>query len=131
MMPDPKPEKVGGGGAPGGWRKPPDQTGNFRKGLDKKVNRRCICCKREGPDVPQKAGTNPTMLGLHMGGHLEPDKRKAEKGDLRFAPWEKRGVDWITKPNRTTLNVTWPAGMGPMCCILPFRQRARPRRHVV
>ena len=112
----PKSEKVGGEGASA--CKPPSRKGQFSEGC------RCICCKRTGAAVPQQKGTNPTMLGLHMGGHLEPDKRKAEKGDLRFAPWNDRKIEWAkkteTKKKNATkaggkLDVTWPAGMGPMC----------------
>jgi hypothetical protein len=89
------PEKVGGGGAPGGRRKPPDQTGNFRKGLDKNVNRRCICCKREGPAVPKHKLT-PTLHGLAMLGHGDKvsEKLMMHYDDLRYAPWEARGIEW-------------------------------------
>jgi hypothetical protein len=116
------PLEVGGGGAPP--RKPrKPRTGQYDKGPDGKLKNRCICCGLEGDAVPQQKGTNPTMLGLHMGGHLEPDQRKAA-GDLRFAPWNDRKIEWAkkteTKKKNATkaggkLDVTWPAGMGPMC----------------
>ena len=39
---------------------------------------------------------NATQCGLAALGHLQPNKEKWVKtGDLRFAPWEDRGIEWI------------------------------------
>ena len=85
-----KPKTQGADGARGGSRKPQSRKGQYSTGPDGKLKNRCTCCGLEGDAVPQKAGTNPTLLGLHMGGHLEPNKRKAEWGpSLRpvGGPW--------------------------------------------
>ena len=68
-----KPKTQGADGARGGSRKPPSRKGQYSTGPDGTLKNRCICCGLEGDRVPQKAGTNPTLLGLHMGGHLEFD----------------------------------------------------------
>ena len=92
---------------------------------------RCICCKPEGwaeaKDVPQpKAGAkfSTDYIGLWMLGHPLPDKNK--KDDIRFAPWDERGISWVKKPKPKVMTVDWPDGTGPMCCVCSEKCRTLP-----